>query len=76
VFYEHGFGYVLCGWRPRISIKKLKAAVKESAPDTNLMRQGRSKLFYMEGPAGQVTEVGKIAFDIRLDWLRRHPDEV
>lgn len=96
IFYEHGYGYVLCGWPSRMSIKALKAAVKESAPDTTLIRQenavpvalggtlyGRSfvgtklvksKLFYMEGPKEQVDEVGRAAFDIRLDWLRRHGD--
>jgi hypothetical protein len=96
IFYEHGYGYVLCGWPSRMSIKALKAAVKESAPDTRLIRQqmevpvplggtlfGRSftgtklagsKLFYMEGPKEQVDDVGQAAFELRLEWLRRHKD--
>ena len=75
IFYEHGYGYVLCGWPSRISIKALKAAAKEAAPDTRLIRQGTSKLFYMEGPKEQVDEVGRAALELRLEWVRRHQDD-
>jgi hypothetical protein len=29
----------------------------------------------MEGPKEQVDDVGQAAFDIRLEWVRRHEDE-
>ena len=73
IFYEEGTGYVLCGWPSRISLKALKECWKAAArvTPTVMRRQGKSKLFYFEGPKDQVMGLLRAALDWRLDWNER-----
>jgi len=68
IFYERGVGYVLCGWPSRISIKRLREKWKAAAARTPtiMTRQGKSKLFYFEGPKDQVRAILRAALDWRL----------
>lgn len=74
IFYEHGLGYVLCGYPSRMSIKALRGIKAAEAADTKMLRQGRSKLFYFEGPKEQVMRVLRGALEWRLGWVARHPE--
>ncbi len=73
IFFEVGLNYVLCRRAPRTTtVKALKRLVKEIAPDIKLIRQGKSKLFYMEGPSKQVYRVHATFLLRRLEYLRKH----
>lgn len=65
--YKASYCHVLCGYPELISVKALKDGF-EMADDglLQMTRQGKSKLFYIEGPAGQV----KAVFRLAVDWRK------
>jgi len=71
IFYDKGGGYVLRGWPSRISITRLREEWKAVAVRYPVMmrRQGKSKLFYFEGPKESVAAILRVALRWRFEKL-------